>query len=62
MEVLEEQLRMIAGKSESISSEFIRAKELLSKVNDPRHLQGLEGVADQRNVHEMREEETLAEI
>jgi citrate lyase beta subunit len=62
IEVLDEQLKMVTGKRDSISSEFARAREILERVTDEAYLQGLEGLKDQRNIHEMREDEILLEI
>jgi hypothetical protein len=59
LEILEEQLRMLGSKSESLNFEFARARELLRKATDSRHLQGLE-VA--RNPQEVQEEAIQRDI
>lgn len=62
MEVIEEQFKMLGAKSESLTTEFTRARELIQKVADERHLIGMEGLKDQKNMHELRDEEIQKEI
>jgi archaellum component FlaC len=43
MEMIEEQLKMLSAKAESVSNDFSRIKELVRLIVDPRHIEGLEG-------------------
>lgn len=44
MEILEEQFKMLAAKSDSLGSEIGRVKTMIATVTDEKHLQGVEGI------------------
>ena len=52
MEIIEEQFRMLQGKSDSLLHELTRARDLVSKVTDERHLHGLDGLKTQQKSSE----------
>ena len=61
-EMLEEQLKMLTAKSESLDGELQKVRSMIGKVAVEDYLHGLEGVASAKSHHEMREEEMNAEI
>lgn len=46
MQLLEDQFRMLASKSDSLSQEFDKIHKMVTVVTNERHLAGMEGTKD----------------